>query len=360
MSDRLGREIEAVVAARTERESVLMTSGRLALYCALVMFFSPGERLLMSMVTDDVIFFTVLAAGLRPVAAPLSPADGNLDVATISPSLWAQVDGVLTTNLYGLPDRMAALRKRCDEHGIPLIEDVAHGIANDADGRPLGTFGEAAAFSFSKHAGAGRGGALALADPALRGETERLRDRVVIPRSARTLGSEILGPPARSLARAARLESVARGARRSVHRPERTGHRMDLRPMELRAAIATAPALGPFDPWLRVDRHDYRMRPRTPHLERMLAGLRALPQDRELRIRGVERLRAECDLLAPGVIDGPAAPLFRVPVLVADREAAAAELALLGNDVNYVYDPPLDDYAGPGFATPSEAPEAAR
>ncbi|MEU0457396.1 hypothetical protein ABZ322_31325, partial [Streptomyces sp. NPDC006129] len=53
-------------------------------------------------------------------------------------------------------------------------------------------------------------------------------------------------------------------------------------------------------------------------------------------------------------------PLFRVPLFVADRDAAMAALARRGVVVGYLYDPPLDDYAGAEFTDPSPAPEAAR
>jgi hypothetical protein len=52
--------------------------------------------------------------------------------------------------------------------------------------------------------------------------------------------------------------------------------------------------------------------------------------------------------------------LFRVPLLVVDRDAAIAALARRGIVVGYLYDPPLDDYAGADFTDVSPAPEAAR
>jgi hypothetical protein len=55
-----------------------------------------------------------------------------------------------------------------------------------------------------------------------------------------------------------------------------------------------------------------------------------------------------------------AQPLVRVPSLVADRDAAVAALARRGIVVGYLYDPPLDDYAGADFTDVSPAPEGAR
>jgi dTDP-4-amino-4,6-dideoxygalactose transaminase len=88
----------------------------------------------MSPPNDDVILFVVLAAGLRPVMAPVSPADGDIDPAAVSDATRLSLGGVLTTNLSGLPDPVAELAARCDL-GIPLIED-AHAIQTEVDGRP--------------------------------------------------------------------------------------------------------------------------------------------------------------------------------------------------------------------------------
>jgi len=129
------------MASRLDRPCVFLPSGRLALYVALRAWLTPGSKILMSPVTDDVIFFTVLAAGLRPVMAPLSPADGNIEPSLVPDGAWASVNAVLTTNLYGLPDRVVELRARCDRLGIPLIKDAAHAIQTVVAGRRIGTFG---------------------------------------------------------------------------------------------------------------------------------------------------------------------------------------------------------------------------
>ncbi len=49
-----------------------------------------------------------------------------------------------------------------------------------------------------------------------------------------------------------------------------------------------------------------------------------------------------------------------MPLLVADRDAAMRALARCGIVVGYLYDPPLDDYAGAAFTDPSPSPEGAR
>jgi dTDP-4-amino-4,6-dideoxygalactose transaminase len=359
VSRRLERDIEAVMESRLGRPCLFLPSGRLALYLALRAWLKPANRILMSPVTDDVILFTVLAAGLRPVMAPLSPVDGNIEPSLVPERVWSSLDGVLTTNLYGLPDRVLDLRSRCGRLGIPLIEDGAHAIQTVVDGRPIGTFGQVAAFSLSKHVDAACGGILAFTDEADRAELEGLRDAAIVPGERRERGIRVAAVYAESLVVGLHLIWPARWLRRRLGLAERRTFRMPLRAAELERAVAEGPGLGAFHPWMRVDRHDYRVRPSSIMLERALRRLRRLDADGARRVEGVERLRALATV-APAVRTGDPQPLFRVPLLVEDRAALVTNLERRIRSVGYVFDPPLDDYAGPAFAEPSPAPEVAR
>lgn len=355
----LEREIEAVMSARLGRPCLFAPSGRVALYVALRAWLEPGNRILMSPANDDVIFFTVLAAGLRPVMAPLSPEDGNIDPALVEDDVWPTLAAVLTTNLYGLPDRVQDLRSRCSRLGIPLIEDAAHAIETAVEGRPIGTFGDGAVFSLSKHVGAHGGGVLAFGDEAERPGLERLRDAGIAPARPRDRVTRAGMRAIEELVIGLHLVWPARWLRRRLGLVERAGYRMPLRAAELRAAAAAGPGLGPFDEWVRVDRHDYRLHPSAGQLERALRRLRDLDADRARRIDGVARLRALA-AAAPAVRSGDPQPLFRVPLLVDDRPETIAKLERHVLSTGYIYDPPLDDYAGAEFAAASPAPEVAR
>jgi dTDP-4-amino-4,6-dideoxygalactose transaminase len=355
----LDREIEALMASRLGRPCLFLPSGRLALFVALRAWLRPGDRILMSPVTDDVILFTVLAAGLRPVMAPLSANDGNIEPSLIEDRVWKSLGAVLTTNLYGLPDRMQELRSRCDRLGIPLIEDGAHAIQTVVDGRPIGTFGEVAVFSLSKHVGAACGGVLAFSDEADRAELERLRDSALATDELRERRIRMGAVYGEALVVGLHLIWPVRWMRRRLDLAERRTHRMPLRAEELERAIAGGPAVASFHPWMRVDRHDYRVQPSAMMLERALRRLRRLDADQARRVEGVDKLRA-LPMVAPAVRKGDPQPLFRVPLLVEDRDALIAKLQRHILSIGYIYDPPLDDYAGPAFAEPSPAPEVAR
>lgn len=314
----------------------------------------------MSPVNDDVIFFVLLAAGLRPVQAPLNPLDASIDIDAVPDEAWGSLSGVLTTNLYGNPDDTPRLREKCDALGIPLFEDGAHAIGSEVGGRPVGAWGDASVFSLSKHVGAKAGGFLACADPGLREALAKTCEDLLLPGRFTAELAYTVRPYAEAAVRGLRLRRAAWATMRLLGLMEREGIRMPLRPAELARAVDAAPDLTAHDSWVRVDMHDYRLRSgplragrigrRLDHLDEVLAACRA----------GTELL-----LSTPWARNGAARadrvqPLFRVPLFVADRDAARAALARRGIVVGYLYDPPLDDYAGAAFTDPSPDSAGAR
>ncbi|MGC5010591.1 DegT/DnrJ/EryC1/StrS family aminotransferase [Streptosporangium sp. DT93] len=341
---------EHIVAKRTDRLCLSLPSNRLGLYLALRHWCRPGQRLLMSPLSADEILFLVLAAGLRPVIAPLSVEDGNIDAGAVD---LDTVDAVLTTNLYGLPDRVSAFA------GKILIEDVAHAIETSVHGRPLGTFGVAGVFSLSKHAGAGSGGVLAVEHLEDLRVLERERDRLLQPGVFRREIHSVLTSASRHAALRLNMVRPALRAMRALGmEEEREGYRIAPRPVELLRALEYAPQLPAFDSWVQADLHDYRTR--RGHLARWYQSrrLRTLPRQRSRRIAGVSMLAA-LPSVAAAVRRHLDQPLFRVPLLVSGRDEAIAELERHGVATGYLYDPPYDGYL-PEFTDPSPAPEVAR
>ncbi|MFF3709387.1 DegT/DnrJ/EryC1/StrS family aminotransferase [Streptomyces phaeochromogenes] len=358
-----GSRLAATMARRLGRECVYTPSARLALYLALRRWCRPGGRVLMSPVNDDVILFVVLAAGLRPVLAPVSVLDGNIDPAAVPESTWRGVDAVLTTNLYGMPDRVVELRLRCEELGIPLIEDAAHAIGTHLDGQPIGTFGTAAAFSLSKHVAAMAGGFLAVEDARTRRELELLRDDLLVPgRLAGDLATA-LRPLARSAVRTLHLVRPAWRTMQRLGLLERDDFRMALHAPRLAVSALQAPSLTAYEPWIRVDLHDFRTRHGTLVRGQLKLRMALLDENLTRRRAGVSVLSGTA-WASPALRDraarGGPLPLFRVPLLVHDRDALVRRLVRHGVVAGYIYDPPLDDYAGAEFVEPSPDPSSAR
>jgi DegT/DnrJ/EryC1/StrS aminotransferase family protein len=353
------RAIEDFFCRRYGREALFVPSGRFGLYLAFREWLRPGDRLLLSPVTDDVVLFTILAAGLVPVLGPIDPATGNLDPAAIPDSDWDALNAVMTTNLYGIPDRMDLLTERCRRHGLLLIEDACQALDSRFGGRWIGQLGSVAVHSLTKHF-SGAGGVVTFSDASrrpslIRRIRQELRPRPLPRRLAHwarplldALRASNLGDPWLDRLRARML-----GPSR-----ERSGHRLPYEAGQVRQSRKDGGGLDRFDRWVKVDNADYRIAPRRAAVRATLRELENFEENRRRRLAGALKL-LELGLTPPELPIPPDTALFRVPLFVRDREKVLAHFAEQGLAIDYIYDPPLDLYA-PELVERIPSPPAAR
>ena len=343
-------EIETLLQQRTGRQCLFTPSGRVALYLAFKTYVRPGGSLLMSPITCDVVLFTVLAAGLRPLIGPVSNESGNLCAEAISAELWGRADAVLTTNLYGQPDQVRELAERCRELDIPLIEDAAQALESEVSAVPVGSFGTAAAFSFSKHVGAPAGGALAFSDGSRRSELVSLLKQVTIARSSARVIKDFVRPAVEAGIRDLGVVRPARATAQAMGWLRRAD-RAPLDEARLGDALARHGGLAALDRWARWDLPGYRMAVPRLFLAGIAKRLSRLEADRGRRQAGI-RVLLELPGVAPGARAAACCGLLAVPFLIEERDRARAELARRAVPTEYVFDPPLDDYASPLLLEP--------
>ncbi len=72
---------------------------------------------------------------------------------------------VLAVHYFGFPCDIRRFREFCDKRGLLLIEDCAHVFQDEANGKPLGSYGDIAVFSWRKFLPVYDGGELALNVP---------------------------------------------------------------------------------------------------------------------------------------------------------------------------------------------------
>lgn len=100
-------------------------------------------------------------AGATPVFADINPDTFNLNPEAVEEVVRERdVDAILAVHLYGLPADLDALREIADEYDLALVEDAAQAHGAEYDGEKVGTFGDAACFSFypTKNMTTGEGG----------------------------------------------------------------------------------------------------------------------------------------------------------------------------------------------------------
>jgi dTDP-4-amino-4,6-dideoxygalactose transaminase len=170
--------------------AVAVNSGTAALHLAMLgVGAGPGDVVVVPTLTFAATANAVVYTGATPVFADCDPATGNLDAALLA-GLLADLDAegvpvraVLTVDLYGCCADYGRILPLCDGYGIAVVEDAAESLGAARDGRPAGSFGRAAAFSFNgnKIMTTSGGGMLVTADAGLADRARYLAGQARLP-----------------------------------------------------------------------------------------------------------------------------------------------------------------------------------
>jgi dTDP-4-amino-4,6-dideoxygalactose transaminase len=161
---------EAFARAAGGDRAIATSYGRMAFYYILkALRLPPESEVILPALTFWVIPELARVAGLRPVFADVDPRTFTLDPAAVERVLTPRTSAIVPTHLYGLACDMDPLMDLARRHGLAVVEDCAHALGATYRGRPVGTFGEAALFSFQtlKPLNTYGGGAALVNDPVL-------------------------------------------------------------------------------------------------------------------------------------------------------------------------------------------------
>ncbi len=117
--------------------------------------------------------------GARPVFADIRPDTLNLDEAGLEGRITPKTRAIVVVHYAGVGCEMDTIMAIASRHGIPVIEDNAHGLWGLYRGRSLGSFGCLATQSFheTKSFSCGEGGALLINDPQYIERADILREK---------------------------------------------------------------------------------------------------------------------------------------------------------------------------------------
>jgi dTDP-4-amino-4,6-dideoxygalactose transaminase len=113
---------------------------------------------------------SVSAIGARPVFVDTDPNYFTIDVQQIEAAITPNTKAIIPVHLYGHPADMPFIMQLANKYGLKVIEDCAQSHGAEIEGKMVGTFGDAASFSFypGKNLGAyGDAGAMATHDATL-------------------------------------------------------------------------------------------------------------------------------------------------------------------------------------------------
>lgn len=127
---------------------VSCANGTDAIYIALRMLgIGPGDEVITTASSWIATSETVSQAGARPVFVDVDDYY-NLDAALLEQALTPATRAVIVVHLYGQAADMTAITDFCRRNELLLIEDCAQAHFAEWRGQRVGTFGDAATFSF--------------------------------------------------------------------------------------------------------------------------------------------------------------------------------------------------------------------
>jgi perosamine synthetase len=169
----------AFAAAVGCHHGVACSSGTTALHLALAAAgISAGDEVILPAFTMIATANAVRYLAATPVLVDSERATGNLDTTQVEARITERTRALLPVHIYGHPVDMEPLRALAARYGLALIEDAAEAHGALDHGRPVGSLGDAAAFSFfaNKIVTTGEGGMVTTDDPALAARARELRD----------------------------------------------------------------------------------------------------------------------------------------------------------------------------------------
>jgi dTDP-4-amino-4,6-dideoxygalactose transaminase len=127
----------------------------------------PGDEVITVSHTAVATVAAVVQIGAVPVFADIDPLTRCIDPGQIVGLISKKTSAVVPVHIYGQPAPMTEIMRIADEYGLKVVEDCAQAHGATIEGKRVGTFGHAAAFSFypTKNLGAiGDGGAVVTSD----------------------------------------------------------------------------------------------------------------------------------------------------------------------------------------------------
>ncbi len=148
-----------------DRECVAVNSGTSALHLSLIALgIGPGDEVIVPSFTFAATANVVSLVGASPIFVDIDPKTYCLQPELIKNAITSKTKAIIVVHLYGLPADMKNICQIAKDHALLVVEDAAQAHMASVEGKMVGTFGDAAAFSFypTKNMTSGEGGMIVL------------------------------------------------------------------------------------------------------------------------------------------------------------------------------------------------------
>jgi len=174
------KEFEDKLALRVgARYAVAISNGTAALHAAcFAAGIGVGDEVITSPITFAASANCALYVGAKPVFADIDPKTYNIDPTEIRKKITNKTKAIIPVHYTGQPCNIDEIIRIAKEFNLIIIEDGAHALGADFNGRKIGSIGDMTTFSFHpvKHITTGEGGAITT-------DNKKLYERLLLFRS---------------------------------------------------------------------------------------------------------------------------------------------------------------------------------
>jgi dTDP-4-amino-4,6-dideoxygalactose transaminase len=157
-------DFERRISGRTGSRAALTTSsGTAASSLAFaVLAIGSGDEVLTPSLTCLGVVNAIARTGATPVFVDVDPDTLTMSPDATAAAITARTRALVPVHYAGHPADLDALTSIATDHGLVIVEDIAHGLGATYKGRPLGSSGNLGILSFhgTKIITTGEGGAL--------------------------------------------------------------------------------------------------------------------------------------------------------------------------------------------------------
>ena len=145
-----GRAFEREFADFTGcKYAIALANGTLALELALYCLgIGPGDEVVVPSRTFIASASCAVMRGATPVVADIDRNSSNLTAETVEQVITPRTKAIIVVHLAGWPCEMDSIMELARSRGIAVVEDCAQAHGAQYRGKPIGSFGDMAAFSF--------------------------------------------------------------------------------------------------------------------------------------------------------------------------------------------------------------------
>lgn len=146
---------------------------------ALLLDLEPGDEVILPSFTFVSTVNAYVLRGATPVFVDCRPDTLNLDETKVESAITPRTRAIIVMHYGGVACEMGAIGAIAERHGLPVVEDNAHGLGGSYCGQPLGSLGLMATQSFhsTKNVSCGEGGALVANSPEFMERAEIIREK---------------------------------------------------------------------------------------------------------------------------------------------------------------------------------------